>query len=815
MNKVADIKARKIELEYDKELWISTANNLKSKDWKNKEVKWSQILAKLTEDACKNTGETIAEFMKMSKEEQGRIKDVGGFVGGRLSGGRRIKENVAARDILTFDLDFAPQNFLAWCYTELPYAWALYSTHKHTPDKPRFRLLLPLDREVSPDEYQAIGRKIAEDIGLSYMDPTTFEAHRLMFWPSCPADVKYEFKYNDDEFLKADDVLSRYPDWRDQSYWPVCPTEEKARKDAVKKQQNPLEKQNMVGAFCRCYTVPEVIDEYLSEVYEPCDTQPNRYTYKQGTTAAGLVIYDDGLFCYSNHSTDPASGQDLNAFDLVRVHRFRELDEDAKEGTRVDRLPSYQAMCELAAGDKKVRRLLREERRESTKEAFAGEYAEEDPETGESWEDQLEVHKKTGEILPTLRNLQLIMLRDPKLSGIAFDEMSQLVYMRTPRPWGDGSANTCWSDSDDSCFYLYLASNYTRFRKEDMRDSVTKIALDRAYHPVKEYLEGLPEWDGVPRAQTLFIDYLGAENCAYVKEVTSIWLTAAIARVYEPGCKFDNMVVLSGPGGIGKSTLLDRLGGEWFSDNLTFWDMKVKEGAERIQNTWINEISELNGMHKTDIESVKGFISRREDKYRPSYGRFSVTRPRRCVFIGTSNTTEYLKDTTGNRRFWPIECTGVSPKKAWRIEKEEVDQIWAEVKQVFYEDLYGSKLELSKKMSAEAAFRQSRALEGAEQEGAIVLYLERKLPEDWADMDIPDRIDWLGSTKTGTVEREMVSVDEIWTEGFRCSGVRRKRSDSDGIIRTLLRLGWEPLGSRRVPQHGPQKCYVRRAKKDD
>lgn len=805
MNKVADLKARKIELEYDKELWISTANNLKSKDWKNKEVKWSQILAKLTEDACKNTGETIAEFMKMSKEEQGRIKDVGGFVGGRLSGGRRIKENVAARDILTFDLDFAPQNFLAWCYTELPYAWALYSTHKHTPDKPRFRLLLPLDREVSPDEYQAIGRKIAEDIGLSYMDPTTFEAHRLMFWPSCPTDVKYEFKYNDDEFLKADEVLSRYPDWRDQSYWPVCPTEEKARKAAAKKQQNPLEKQNMVGAFCRCYTVPEAIDEYLSEVYEPCDTQPNRYTYKQGTTAAGLVIYDDGLFCYSNHSTDPASGQDLNAFDLVRVHRFRELDEDAKEGTRVDRLPSYQAMCELAAGDKKVRRLLREERRESTKEAFAGEYAEADPETGESWEDQLEVHKKTGEVLNTVQNLKKILLNDKNLQGLAKNAMDKLIHITKPLPWNKELGT--WSDDDSDSLYVYLSDQYTNFRRNDIESVLEDISKKRLYHPIKDYLSSLPEWDGTPRAKQIFIDYLGAEDCEYVKETTALWLTAAVARIYEPGCKFDNVIVLSGPMGIGKSTLLDKLGGDWFSDNLTFEDMKSKEGAEKLQCNWIMEIAELKGMRKVDVESVKSFISRREDRFRPSYGKHQVRRPRACVFIGTSNAGTYLKDITGNRRFWPITCGDTARLRAWRMKKEDRDQIWAEVKQVFYDELYGNKLVLSKKLEKDLTKKQTEALEGAEQEGDIELYLDRLLPENWNELDIPDRIDWLQSDKKGTVERTRVCVAEIWAECFHQSSIRRRRADSEEIIRSLLRLGWEPIGSRKVKLYGGQTCF--------
>lgn len=809
MRDVAKISDRKIELKYDRELWISTAKNLKSQEWKNRKLKWSQILSKLTEDAFKNTGETIAEFLKMSKAEQTQIKDVGGFVGGRLSGGRRIRENVAGRDIVTLDLDFAPQDFLFDLGLNehlTDCAWAVYSTHKHTPDKPRYRLLVPLDREVTPDEYSAISRRIAEWVGLAYMDKTTFETHRLMFWPSCPTDVKPVFDKNDRDFIRADDVLATYPDWRDQSYWPMCPEEERIGKTSVKKQQNPLEKQNMVGAFCRCYTVPEAIDAFLSDVYEACDTQ-GRYTYKQGTTAAGLVIYDDGLFCYSNHSTDPAGGQDLNAFDLVRVHRFRELDEDAKEGTRADRLPSYQAMCELASEDKKVRRLLREERRESTKEAFAGEYAEEDPETGESWEDQLEVHKKTGEILSTVQNLKKILLNDKNLQGLAKNAMDKLIHITKPLPWNKELGT--WSDDDSDSLYVYLSDQYTNFKRNDIESVLEDVAKKRLYHPIKDYLDSLPEWDGASRAKQIFIDYLGAEDCEYVKETTALWLTAAVARIYEPGCKFDNVIVLSGPMGIGKSTLLDKLGGDWFSDNLTFEDMKSKEGSEKLQCNWIMEIAELKGMRKVDVESVKSFISRREDRFRPSYGKHQVRRPRACVFIGTSNAGTYLKDITGNRRFWPIACGDTSRLKAWYMKKEDRDQIWAEVKQVFYDELYGNKLVLSKKLEKELTKKQTEALEGAEQEGDIELYLERLLPENWNDLDIPDRIDWLGSEKRGTVERTRVCVAEIWSECFHMSSIRRRRTDSEEIIRTLLRLGWEDMGVQRVPLYGHQLCFCR------
>lgn len=813
MGTVQSIENRAVKLDYDKELWISTAKNLKSQDWKNRKLKWSQILSKLTEDAFKNTGETIAEFLKMSKAEQTQIKDVGGFVGGRLSGGRRIKENVAGRDIVTLDLDFAPQDFLFDLGMNehlTDCAWAVYSTHKHTPDKPRYRLLVPLDREVSPDEYSAISRRIAEWVGLAYMDKTTFEVHRLMFWPSCPTDVKPVFDKNDREFLKADDVLATYPDWRDQSYWPMCPEEERIGKTVNKKQQNPLEKKGTVGTFCRCYTVPEAIDAFLSDVYEPCDTQPNRYTYKQGTTAAGLVIYDDGLFCYSNHSTDPASGQDLNAFDLVRVHRFRELDEDVKEGTRADRLPSYVEMCKFASEDRKVRKQALKEQREERDLAFEGEYGDADPEE-DAWEDQLERHPKTLRVLNTVQNLKRILMYDKKLQGLAKNEMDKLKHIIEPMPWSCDIGT--WSDDDTDSLYVYLSDNYTEFKQRDISAVLEDVSKKRRYHPIKDYLNSLPEWDGKPRAQRIFIDYLGAEDCDYVKETTALWLTAAVARIYEPGCKFDNMIVLSGPMGIGKSTLLDKLGGDWFSDNLTFEDMKSKEGSEKLPCTWIFEIAELKGMRKVDVESVKSFISRREDRFRPSFKENQVRRPRSCVFIGTSNAGAYLKDVTGNRRFWPITCGSNTKLKAWNMTAEDRDQIWAEVKQVFYDELYGTKLVLSKKLEKELIKKQTEALEGAEQEGDIELYLERLLPENWEDLDIPERIDWLYSNKKGTVERTSVCVAEIWCECFRQSNIRRRRTDSEDIVRSLMRLGWSAVGSRKFKLYGSQTCFKRGSKK--
>ena len=204
-------------LQHDPTIWISEGASRFSTSWKNKKIRWAELLARLKNATM--TQETQAEYMKMSKPQQDQIKDVGGFVGGTLKSGRRKSDTVELRSILTFDLDFAPKDFVETMQLEAPYAWAIYSTHKHKADNPRLRLIVPLDRDVNPEEYEAIMRKMAEGIGLEYFDSTTFQPSRLMYWPSYSRDAEYVFEYNDAKLLSADKILgtkfgSRRRDWR-------------------------------------------------------------------------------------------------------------------------------------------------------------------------------------------------------------------------------------------------------------------------------------------------------------------------------------------------------------------------------------------------------------------------------------------------------------------------------------------------------------------------------------------------------------------------------------------------------------------------
>ncbi len=190
-----ELDKMRIIVKHDGNFTIATGKNRKDISWKNRETSWSALLTKLKKSY--ETRETLDEYLRMSKQKQDEIKDIGGFVGGSLKDGHRKAANVLGRQLLTLDADFAPVDL--WENIEMLYDFAIacYSTHKHTLEKPRLRLVIPLSREVNPDEYEAIGRKIAEDIGIDYFDDTTYQASRLMYWPSNPKDVKPFFKYMD------------------------------------------------------------------------------------------------------------------------------------------------------------------------------------------------------------------------------------------------------------------------------------------------------------------------------------------------------------------------------------------------------------------------------------------------------------------------------------------------------------------------------------------------------------------------------------------------------------------------------------------
>lgn len=757
---------------------IAVANSRKDKVWKNIEVSWEDFIKRVSN--TRRTAESVLEYKKLPKPKQDDIKDVGGFVGGKLKNGKRKTGYVEYRSMITLDMDYAEKDVWDQIVLFYDFTCCIYSTHKHTSEKPRLRLIIPLSRNVTADEYTAIGRRVAYDIGIEQFDDTTYEATRLMYWPSTSSDGEFIFEHQEGILLDPELILSRYADWHDSSKWPVSSRQTSVVKHSISKQADPLEKDGIVGVFCRAYTISEAIEKFLADVYKPSFIE-GRYDYLPADSTAGVLIYDD-KFAYSHHATDPACSKLCNSFDLVRIHKFGELDGKADEDTVPSKLQSFKAMQKLCIDDNHIKKQLAKERIEQASVDFSNE-------EDEDWQTRLEVGKN-GAVSNTLKNLITILECDPKLKSLVFNQLSDGMEIKGEVPWKHPSK--FWRDADDAQLISYIDLTYGAFSARNYNIAVTKVTDDRSYHPIREFLDKLPQWDGIKRLETLFIDYFNANDEEYTRAVTRKVFIAAVARVIKPGIKFDWMLVLNGPPGIGKSTIIGRLASEWFNDSLKLSDTKDKTAAEKLQGYWILEIGELAGMSKVEENILKNFLSSQNDVYRASFGKRATPHPRQCIFIGTTNEERgYLRDTTGNRRFWPLKVYG-SEKKPWDMTDDEVMQIWAEAKGYFEAN---EDLQLSPELEKRANELQNEAMEFDERQGIIESYLDMLLPEDWHNYDVNRRREYVNEyynddslIPKGKVERETVSVIEIWCEAFGKNKADLERFKSFEITKMMKRI---------------------------
>jgi putative DNA primase/helicase len=777
-------------------IWISVGKSKREINWKNVELTWEQFVAKLRAPII--TKEILAEYLKLPKDEQALIKDVGGFVGGPISGGRRKLNSVTSRYLLTLETDNAPQAFWEDVCLTLNCQMVLYSTHKHSASEGHYRLVIPLEREVLVDEHEAIARKVAELINIELFDPTTFQPTRLMYWPSVSRDAQYILKEQDGDWLDPDQVLASYADWQDTSQWAYSEASVKKVKDAIAKQADPLDKDNLVGTFCRVYGISEAIEKYLSDVYEPTQHE-DRYTYKQGSTHAGVIIYDN-KYSFSHHSTDPTQGRLCNSFDLVRIHLFGDSDDRVEPDTPLAKKPSYGKMIDLLVNDGLVKQSIvqeRVDRRKNKTDVVEGD-----------WMTQLEMDKR-GSITNTINNVVTILNNDEALKDrLSYDDLRKCPIVSQDLPWRTATRfSRLWVDSDDAELRNYLETLYGITNRDKIKDAVEIVTRQNKFHPVKDYLK-TQQWDGKKRVETLLHVYLGSADTAYVREVTRKTLVAAVARIFEPGCKFDYVLTLVGPQGIGKSRLISKLAGEWYSD--TFGSLQNKDAMENIQGVWIMEIGELAGFKKQEIETIKLFVAKQEDRFRIAYARRVEPFPRQCIFIGTTNNMEFLQDPTGNRRFWPILC-GVEPgwqRRQLDMSNEERAQIWAEACVMYAE---GEDLYLNEEVEIEAKGVQAEFTETDSWEGMIGRYIESKVPKNWYEMSVYDRrMFFSGDESVGLPEilRDYITIPEIWCELF--GGTMKDANQYAKRIRNIMnkQTGWEKQLINRKP-YGTQRGWVR------
>lgn len=419
-----------------------------------------------------------------------------------------------------------------------------------------------------------------------------------------------------------------------------------------------------------------------------------------------------------------------------------------------------------------------------------------------------------GELKSTLPNIALIFDCDPRTHTVAaFNEFKQEVVLRAPprqakkkresahdpvnltgRLWQvkDPLNGDNWTDSHDAAVRAMIESKTQlkgygiKVSDRDLRAGIDMSAQKRSFHPVKERLESTT-WDGQPRVETLFIDYLGCDDNDYYRQAALMTLVGAVARLYRPGHKFDFVPILEGVQGKGKSTFIEILGLQWYNE-LTGDISDPKQMVEVMQGSWILEIGELSAMQRSEVNDLKAFVSRTVDKVRLAWEKRARDFPRQCIFIGSTNDREYLRDQTGGRRFWPIVCKIIGQIDNPRL-RREIMQVWSEALHIFRtmeKQYHGADLPLfltDKAGEMAVEMQESRRVETAEEmlAGKITAWLDTPIGTD-------ERFDDLDPAAPKQYRNE-TCVNQIWEEMMGRDG-SVPHTEAAKIGRAMGHVGW-------------------------
>lgn len=778
---------------------------------KNRTLGWGAFRKLFSQPT--RTKERFKAYMKMDADEQVRLKSIDGWIyRTHVADGVRNARSGMPSDLVTLDFDSATPDFcdrLSMGLVCPAFEYFVHSSRRHTEDAPRLRIFLVLTRPVTNDEYGPLSRIIAHkfDPDMRMIDKVSFRKAQMMFKPTASIDGDWFYYWNEALLVDPDVLFDEFErevgDWRILSNLPHVEDEE--LREHADKAENPTEKKGPVGDFCRAYDVIAAIEKF-DLPYEPVDdnSEKPRYTYTLGTTSSGAVVEDGGLFLYSHHGSDPCADMLVNAFDLVRIHKFGDQDKDAPHDTPITQWPSYKAMIEFIADDPEYKKqqaqskydmaamfddvmdddstvfedeededeedlvgdpgesfdddideLVGRPRRKSDSGAASaagssgGEFEQrrKKRKPPEGWfPDELELDK-AGNIVQNLPNAQVIIHNDPRLfDAIAYDDFLKRVVLRRdilsrmetvpPCYCRDKVRGDIWQDTNDATVRAILAApngkgkrgyGLDKLAERDLAVAIHLTALRNVFHPIKDYLTWCADdvkWDGVERIERLFVDYLGIPDSAYARESAKAVLVASVTRIFEPGHKFDFAPVLQGEQGIRKSSFIATLYGDEYFGELTCNLRDTQKIAETIGGIWGMEFPELASFYKSDHNDAKQFLSAKEDRVRMAYDRRVSVFPRQATFWGTTNDRKYLKDPTGNRRWWVIVCA---------VEQIDTDRLARERNQLWAEAVY--------------TYRQMRAVQPR---GTLPLYLRSKeaqieaerlqaeartrlLFEDWAD----------------------------------------------------------------------------------
>lgn len=726
---------------------------------------------------------TFDEFVTWA-ETPADHKECGNYIFGTLRGGRRTKNNVVSRSAVQLDADQATEE--TWDGLRALGVRALvHTTYSSAPDGLRLRAILPLDRLVAPDEYVHIVAVLMDRLGKEAFDPGSLQPERYMFRPAVAPENRDWYRYEDIQgpLICADDLLADFTE--DLSTAPT-PRVNKSKRD-------PREIEGTVGAFNRAYSLEEAITTF-GIPYEPAGE--GRYQLVGARGFAGIHEVTPDLI-YSHHSGDPAYGQTLSAFDLVRVHLYGILDEETPADTPITRLPSTEAALKALSMDAKV-----------VQEIVGDDFADDpdDPQAPpRSWVLDLVRSPRTGEVKDVVGNWDLITANDPVFRALVWDELELTVKATADLPWRAlGGADT-FTGSDRASLSLHIERAYgIRPPRALLDDLVAVVAHHTEVNPVRDYLEGL-RWDGVPRLET---SLPGVEDTVYTRLVARKVLVAAVARMFDPGVKWDYSLIIYGTEGKGKTYWVNRMSKGW---NAALGDIHSKDTLLTMQRSWIVTSDEGFSMKKSDADSLKEFLTRTHDVFRLPYEREVMSYPRHCVIWGTTNDPTFLRRQEGNRRYLIIHAEHEVAFE--ELTDDYVDQVWAEAVELYHG---GEPLFLDKEGSAIAARAREAYIEEDTLTGVIQEWLDQPIPDGWDDMSPEARVLWRleaadGIGPVGTQRIQQTCSAQIWVECLGRSSGDRRRNDLLDIASSLRALpGWRPVpGRTRVPNYGPQLVFER------
>lgn len=747
-------------------LAIATAPKRDSKTWKNDVITWDEFKA-----WCASPN---------------NIKEAGNYVFGRLNGTRRSKNTIEARSALTLDVDFPAGGFIVDVQM-LPFNLIWHTTYSSTPDSERYRLIIPLDREVNPAEYAACVITVMDMLGTEQFDLGSVQAERYMFKPAAQrpdfyswGEVEGPIATADDLILKADDVVTEL----------TPPTPSRRKRD-------PFQIEGVVGAFNRVY---EDLDDLIRDFDLPYDKEGEKWRFRgaHGAPGMGPVPERAGLW-YSFHSNDPAYLQTCSAFDLVRIHLHGDADEDAKTGTPVNKLPSHTKMLdEIMTGDPAISDKVMAETWKTdfggsnspiaaltstqAPQAASGPPVAASGVTKADWRTGL-AQNQAGSIRDTLDNWDLILKHDPALTLLTYNEVTQAIEPTGDLPWRPLTpATRAWDSAGDRAMLALHLERTVRLRVPENRleQMIIAAAFSRRVSPVADYLNSL-EWDGTARLETCLP---GVRVTDFTRLVARKSLIAAVARALDPGVKWDHSLILYGGEGLGKSLWIERMSKGWTAE---LGDLKSKDTLQIVARTWIAVADEGHSLKKADSNVMKAFMTRQRDTYRAPYDRYAQDHPRRCVVWGSTNEETFLRREAGNRRFLIVEC---GPYDIDALTPEYVDQVWAEAVFLYRkgERLWLDDVESEQAVEAREIFTEENPLTGL-----IGAYLDMPVPQNWYEMSSTQRFNYRQNflefgedTELDLMVQDRVCALQVWYEVL--AGNRKPQQVEVREINEAIRL---------------------------